>query len=135
MKLLRTLSLAFAAGCLGGLVNSVALWLFVMFRIPQSVGTALAAPWSPGWLYPRIVWGGLWALLFALPVSSLSRVAQGMLYSIGPTLVQLLLIFPYKMDKGMFGFDLGAMTPAFVVFFNLIWGVTAGFWLGLTERR
>jgi hypothetical protein len=27
------------------------------------------------------------------------------------------------------GFDLGLLTPAFVVFFNAVWGLTAAIWM------
>jgi len=39
------------------------------------------------------------------------------------------VIFPMKAKKGMFGLDLGSMTPVLVLFFNAVWGVTAAIWL------
>jgi hypothetical protein len=71
------------------------------------------------------VWGGLWGLVFVLPFMNTRLITKGAIISIFPTLVQLLVLFPLKAGKGYFGMDLGMYTPAFVVFFNLIWGVVA----------
>jgi len=35
----------------------------------------------------------------------------------------LLVVFPIKAKKGYLGLELGTLTPLFVVFFNLVWGV------------
>jgi hypothetical protein len=75
------------------------------------------------WLYPRIVWGGLWGLAFILPFYNNRLITKGALISLLPTLVQLLVIFPLKAHKGYFGLSLGMYTPVFVTFFNLVWGV------------
>jgi len=64
-------------------------------------------------------------LVFVLPFMNNKLITKGAIISIFPTLVQLLVVFPLKAGKGYFGMDLGMYTPAFVVFFNLIWGVVA----------
>lgn len=64
----RTLTLAFSAGVLGGLVNSLCLWLAVRYGITAFFGVSLPAPLTPAWLYPRVVWGGIWGLLFSVPL-------------------------------------------------------------------
>jgi hypothetical protein len=38
-------------------------------------------------------------------------------------------VFPLKAHKGVGGLELGYLTPLFVVFYNAIWGYTAGLWL------
>ena len=53
------LSAVFGAGCLGGLVNSLAVWIFGMFGITAALGVKIAPQLSAPWLYPRIVWDGL----------------------------------------------------------------------------
>jgi len=50
---------------------------------------------------------------------------RGLLFGLGPACVQLLIVFPYKAEKGMAGLALGEMTPLVVVFVNLVWGVVA----------
>jgi hypothetical protein len=54
---------------------------------------------------------------------------RGFIFSLGPTLVQLFVVFPMKANKGVMGLDLGLFTPLFVVVFNAIWGWTAAIWL------
>jgi hypothetical protein len=120
---MKKLLICFAAGCLGALANSLAVWAFGEYGITKQFGVAIAPALKLSWLYPRIVWGGLWGLVFVLPFFNNRLIAKGALISIFPTLVQLLVLFPLKAGKGYFGMDLGIYTPAFVTFFNLIWGI------------
>jgi hypothetical protein len=120
---MRKLLIYFAAGCLGALINSAAMWLLGDFGITKKFSVALAPALSPAWLYPRIVWGGIWGLLFFLPILNSKPVRKGSLLSLLPTAVQLFIIFPFKAGKGIAGLRLGQLTPAFVIFFNWIWGV------------
>lgn len=134
-SILQKLTLFFAAGCLGGLVNSLAVWLFGLLGITTSLGVSIAPQFTPAWLYPRIVWGGLWGFLFFLPGLTYNPFLKGLLLSIGPTLVQLFVVFPLKAQKGMMGLDLGALTPIFVILFNAIWGVVAAYWIDFVSER
>jgi hypothetical protein len=128
-NLARNTSLVFAAGCLGGLLNGLAVWIFGEFGITAALGVKIAPQLSPAFLYPRLVWGGIWGLLFLLPLMKTRIFSRGFIFSLGPTLVQLFVIFPMKANKGAMGLDLGLLTPLFVVFFNAIWGWTAAIWL------
>jgi hypothetical protein len=128
-KLAKRLTVIFAAGCLGGLANSLAVWLFGTYGVTKSLGVRIAPDLSPVWLYPRLVWGGIWGLLFLLPVFPNSVLKRGLLLSLGPTIIQLFVVFPYKADQGMMGMGLGALTPLLVFVFNAIWGITVAIWL------
>ena len=128
-NLAKKLSLVFAAGCLGGLLNSLAVWIFGMIGITSALGVKITPPLSAPWLYPRIVWGGIWGLLFLLPLMHKRFLYRGLIFSLGPTIVQLFIVFPVKASKGIMGFDLGLLTPLFVFVFNAIWGLTAAIWL------
>ena len=132
---LRSLTLAFSAGCLGGLLNSITVWFLGSRGITASFGVQIAPDLTPAWLYPRIVWGGIWGILFVLPFLRRSYFFKGILYSLGPTIVQLFVVFPMKVDKGVMGLDLGNMTPVLVLFFNAVWGVVAGIWLWIVLRK
>ena len=132
MSAARSLSLFFAAGAIGALANSVLVWLFGELGIPRALGVALAPEWSAGWLYPRIVWGGLWGLLFVLPLTP-AVVPRGLLVSLPPTLFQLFVVFPAWAGKGVAGLELGLLTPVFVVLYNAVWGVTASWWVKGTQ--
>ena len=128
-KLAKRLTLIFAAGCLGGLANSLAVWLFGAYGVTKTLGVRIAPDLSPAWLYPRLVWGGIWGLVFLLPVFRSSVLKRGLLLSLGPTIIQLFVVFPYKADQGMMGMGLGALTPLLVFVFNAIWGITVAIWL------
>ena len=125
----KNFSLVFAAGCFGGLLNSLAVWLFGELGITTALGVSIAPKMSAAWLYPRIVWGGIWGALFLLPLWQRKVLIKGLIYSLGPTLVQLFIVFPLKANKGALGLDLGTLTPVFVIIFNAIWGVAAAIWL------
>ena len=102
-NLARNTSLVFAAGCLGGLLNSLAVWIFGELGITTALGVKIAPQLSPAWLYPRLVWGGIWGLLFLLPMLSTRIWSRGLIFSLGPTLVQLFVVFPMKAHKGAMG--------------------------------
>ena len=134
MTMARKISLVFAAGVLGGLINSLAVWIFGEFGITAAAGVKIAPKLTAAWLYPRLVWGGIWGVLFLLPMMQTSIWSRGFIYSLGPTLVQLFVVFPMKAQKGAMGLELGMLTPVFVVVFNAIWGWTAAIWLRWTGK-
>ena len=120
---MKKLLIFFAAGCLGALANSVVVWLFGDLGITKSLGVSITPALTASWLYPRIVWGGIWGLLFFLPLVNSKPFFKGTLLSLFPTIVQLFIIFPYKAKKGVAGIELGLLTPALVFVFNWVWGV------------
>ncbi|HPC73481.1 MAG TPA: hypothetical protein P5551_00225 [Syntrophales bacterium] len=130
----KNLSLTFAAGCLGGLVSSVTLWIFAEFGILSAFNVRVGAPTTPPWWYQRIVWGGIWGFLFLIPLTKQNHFLKGLIFSLGPTLFQLFVVFPYWLNKGMMGVDLGRWTPLFIVFFNAVWGWTTALWLKWTGK-
>jgi hypothetical protein len=129
---MKKILIFFAAGCLGGLVSSITVWLFGDLGITSSFGVSISPPLTPGWLYPRIVWGGLWGLLFLLPMLNSKLLMKGTLLSLFPTAVQLFVVFP-KAHKGIAGLGLGLYTPLFVLFFNLVWGVVTALTIKLQK--
>lgn len=124
------LSACFSAGVLGAIVNSLAAWLAGRWGVPELAGVHLAPALSAAWLYPRLVWGGLWGLLLfpavARPRSRRHWVRKGLWVSLLPTLFQLFYVFPHHTPYGPGGLGLGTLTPLFVVFYNGIWGAFTG---------
>ena len=136
MKLsVKNISLTFAAGCVGGVANMFAVWGFGAWGISQTLGVRIAPHLSVPWLYNRLVWGGIWGFIFLLPWKHLSLPTRGLFCSLAPSLVQMLVVFPYQAHKGMLGLQLGHLTPALVLFFNAVWGLAAVFWLYLSGER
>lgn len=120
---MNTLLVCFSAGCIGALANSLLVWGVGELGITTAAGVHIAPSLTPAWLYPRIVWGGIWGLLFLLPLYPYRWLLKGSVLSLVPTLVQLFVIFPYKAHKGIAGIELGLITPLFVLLFNWVWGV------------
>lgn len=132
INFIRKISCCFSAGALGGLVNSAALWLAGTSGLSAYAQVKIAPAWTLPWLYPRIVWGGIWGLIFLLPVLKSRVLIRGIVLSLAPTLVQLCWVFPVKTHSGYLGFDLGVLTPFFVLVLNAIWGITAAVWIRWT---
>ena len=120
---MRKLMILFAAGCLGGLANSVVVWMLGRAGIPQAVGVSIAPAWTPAWLYPRVVWGGLWGFSFLLPLASSKPMFKGIWLSLLPSVVMLFVVFPLQTPHGVLGLKLGVLTPVFVLFYNWVWGI------------
>ncbi len=133
---LQQVSLCFAAGCVGGLVNALVVWFVGSRGIPQRFGVGIAPVLTLGFLYARIVWGGVWGLVFVMPVWRggfwVGVFGRGILLSILPTLFQLFYVFPVMLGKGTLGLALGKLTPVFVCLYNAVWGLAAAFWLQVT---
>ncbi len=124
---LAALSAAFAAGVAGALVNSAAAWAAGATGLTAACGVALRPALTPVWLYRRLVWGGLWGLLFLVPPPPKRAVRRGLVLSLLPTLVTLFVVFPAK-GKGLLGLELGSLTPLFPLLLNALWGAAAGAW-------
>jgi hypothetical protein len=132
---LKNLSLVFVAGRVGGLLNCLAVWLFGWLGITQALGVQIAPPFTTVLLYSKLVWGGIWGLLFLIPLGQVSFPVRGLLFGLGPSLVQLFVVFPLQAHKGILGLQLGALTPLFVLFYNAVWGLAAGWWVNLVRRN
>lgn len=120
---MKRLLFFFGAGCLGALVNSLAVWFSGDYGITEFFGVSISPALTANWLYPRIVWGGIWGFLFILPVFNSKPFSKGTLLSLFPTIVQLFIVFPYQTKLGVAGLELGVLTPLFVYVFNWVWGV------------
>jgi hypothetical protein len=105
------------------------VWLFgclACWASRRCWGLAIAPDWTPAWLYPRIVWGGRWGLLLPFwPQFRGGLLTQGLLIGLLPAIAQLFIVFPLQTPHGVLGLGLGGLTPAFVVLFNVVWGVVA----------
>ncbi|MFT4552097.1 MAG: hypothetical protein ACI9S8_000719 [Chlamydiales bacterium] len=133
-RFFKSLSLTFAAGCLGGLLNSLAIWISGTTELTAHFNVNIIPAMTTDWLYPRIIYGGLWGFLFLLPFLKRSYLFRGLIYSLAPSAVQLLIILPFCEHQGFLGTKLGDMTPVFVLGVNGIWGISSGLWLQYTEK-
>lgn len=113
--LYRKSAVAYAAGAVGALANSGALQVLRALRTDTGIPPASAA-----WLYPRLVWGGIFGLLFVLPLLPGRPLVKGLLLSLAPSVARLTLFAPV----GGVG---GPLAVAMVFLFNAIWGVATAY--------
>ncbi|HEU0265653.1 MAG TPA: hypothetical protein VFR01_08010 [Geobacterales bacterium] len=123
----KRLSAAFVGGLLGALVDSFNIWILGRAGITDQLGISLKPEFTPSWLYPRLVWGGIWALLLVIPFATSRPLLRGALFSLIPSAMVLLVVFP-GMGKGMFGLGFGLLTPVLVILLNIIYGMVASLW-------
>ncbi|MBK8187429.1 MAG: hypothetical protein IPK77_09450 [Cellvibrio sp.] len=121
------------AGALGAFAMCLVMWLSTKYGVTHALGVAIQGSTSPEWIYPRIVWGGLWGLLFLLPLFASSILARSFVLALIPTLVQLFIIFPYYQGKGIAGLNLGLLTPFVVFFFFWVWSLATSLILKLAK--
>jgi hypothetical protein len=126
-------SACYAGGLLGGLVGSFVLYLAGAYKLLAVMDVALAPQWTLAWLYPRLVWGGAWGLLLAPRWMADSILLRGICASLGPTLFELLIVYPNVLDKGVWGLELGTLTPVVVIAVNIVWGITTATWVRLAD--
>src|SRR4029450_8472631 len=127
-RLARTLSFCFAAGAAAALLQSLGVVAGGELGLHRALGVSLAPALTREFLYRRVVWGGLWGGLLALPSPGNRWIRRGVLIGMVPALAQLLVFFPYVTGQGFFGLELGAATPLVVVFWDAAWGLPASGW-------
>jgi hypothetical protein len=132
MNLLRSLMLCFSAGAAGGLVNSLVVVYAGSLGLTAILNVNINPALTLDWLYPRLVWGGLWGFLFLLPIIKGHLITRAFLISLAPTCMQLFWVFP-QIGAGFGGQGLGLLTPLLVVIYNWIWGLTAIYILRLAR--
>lgn len=124
----RKLSLCFSAGAVGGLANALALWAGGRLGLHAALGVSLAPALTAGWLYPRLVWGGLFGALLLVPITG-GVLRRGLLLGLAPALFQLFVVLPLWQGRGWLGVELGALAPVVVIGASLVWGVASVAWL------
>lgn len=130
---MKKLLIFFSAGCAGGLAYSVAVSTFGDLGITSALGVSFHHSLAPAWVYSRIVWGGIWGMLFFLPLSRSNLFLKGTILSLLPTAFQLFVVFPIFAERGIGGLELGLLTPFVILFFNGLWGVATALILQLSK--
>jgi hypothetical protein len=134
MVMVRKLSGAFTGGAIGGLADSINIWVLSHLGITGLLGVTLKPEFTPPWLYQRMVWSGIWMLLLLLPIWQKRIVLRGCVFSLLPSAMMLLMVFP-DMGKGMLGLGFGVMTPVVVIGLNFVYGIIAAFWYKFTVEN
>ncbi|MFT3929984.1 MAG: hypothetical protein QM709_06765 [Spongiibacteraceae bacterium] len=118
-KWLRDIALCFAAGCVGALAKTGVIWLCFHFSVLNGVASHLASAQYPAGFYGRIVWGGIGAVLFLLPVMRKSWPMRGLCWGLIAASLQL-FVLPL-VAGGTIHFSLFPMLSALTL--GCVWGV------------
>jgi hypothetical protein len=112
---------------LGALVGFCAIWIWALSGLPDLSAYNVRPLLAPAGFYPRLIWGGLWGLLFFFTIGSVRTrkrwVQKGVLISLLPSLYFLVFFLPEQIGSGL---ELSLVSPAIVVVLNLIWGIFTG---------
>ncbi|BDA46518.1 hypothetical protein COCOBI_08-6120 [Coccomyxa sp. Obi] len=131
---IQILSVAFAAGALGGFFNFLIAPLFGALHITTALGVHIAPALVKADLYSKVFWGGIWGFLFILPLRKYIKSwwARAFIFGLFPSAVQMFLVFPNATPFGIGGIGLGKLTPLFVIIFNTLgWSLPGYFWFRL----
>ena len=129
MNPIKTISCVFIAGGLGGVTNSILVWLLGTLGVTPALGFSMAPDLSFEWLFRRVFASALWGIIFLIPVYEDAPVKKGAILSVLPWLSSILFVFPVRMDVGFFGLGFGLGTPVWTLFFAAVWGVTGTLFL------
>ena len=120
----RRLAVAYFAGSVAALVASLALSLVARSTtFAEWTGSSphLVPAFSWEWLAPRLLWGSLFGCGYPLLRRRLSPVRAGLVLSLIPSAIDLLLVQP-QAGRGVLALAVGPAAPALVVTGNALWG-------------
>lgn len=135
------LSTRLAMGLLGGVLAGLVHGLLTVIAAPAAGALASGMDNSLGaeaWR-TRVFLGGLWGMglgIFYFGIPGSDFVKRGLAFSLLPTMVTLLYVYPAVLGAGLFGVRLGSFVWAFVAVGNAIVAVLATAviaWAGRTD--
>lgn len=126
---LRASALCYSAGAVGGLAKGGLIWACGRAALTAPLADQLARGLHPGGLYMRLVWSGLYALIFLLPFARSSLLSRGLLAAMAVSVLQL-LILPLAQHGQLHIFELATLA---LLVLNCAWGITAAAVLRLIE--
>lgn len=131
----KTILHLFLAGALGGLTSGILVWALGAAGVTPALGFNMTPDLTPEWISRRMFASGIWGIIFLIPIFSNSTLLKGAALGILPWLSSILFVFPYKMNVGFFGLDMGMGTPVWTLFFGVIWGITGTLYLAKFHPR
>ncbi len=130
------ISVCFCAGMLGALIGIAAAWSWELLGLSDLGAYTLRPLLAPVGPYPRLIWGGLWGVLYFFTIGSARTrkhwIQKGLLISLLPTLYYLVFFLPEQLSSGQ---ELSFIAPVIVIILNLIWGVFTGLFARLLWGR
>lgn len=118
---LRAVALCFAAGAGGGLARCGAAWLSARYGFSAQIGAQVSGALAPALIYARVVIGGLWGLLFLVPMARGSVWLGGLLFGLLVAAIEL-VAFPLLSGRTP---QLFTGTALLLALLWLVWGVVS----------
>lgn len=126
MRSLQKLSLAFTSGAVGA--GALMLTKMLALGPPDSIVTFKQN------LYHLLVWGGIWALLLALPILKKQWLWRGLLIAFVVIMFNFAVLMPLT-GRGFFAMQASSIVFWSNICFNTVWGVVAAAWYALTVKN
>lgn len=127
--MLRNILSAFGAGAAGGISNVVFLVVAAAVGLPALFGLTLPNFGTAAFLYKQMVWGGLWALVFLLPVVPRNWVTRAIIVALASASLTFFVFFPMGTTDGkgpgIAGLNIGTLMPVYVIFADLAYAFVA----------
>jgi len=125
---LRPAAIYFAAGALGGFAVTLTVWCLGRLGVAEALGLPIAPALEKTTIYRQMVWGGLWGLVFLLPVRIERWWLRGLVMTLFPVLAVFLYFAPMRGGQ-YFVLHWGIVAPFYVYVVNVPWGLVTA-WLG-----
>ncbi len=133
------LAVSFVSGLLGGVGKSLFLWACHHWGVFTFIQVRLTPHFDLPHLYPAMLSGGLWGLLYFLfigiPRHRRYWIRKGLWVSIIPTAVAIFYLYPSVYHHSIGGINLGWLMPVVILVGNLWWGFLTGFFTRLLWGR
>ncbi|API87803.1 membrane lipoprotein [Francisella uliginis] len=109
-------------GFVSGLISAMVLYFIFTFVRQQGIELDDQFKYT---LYRLMVWGGVWAILFALPLSK-NILLKSSVIGLAVIFFNFLVLMPLS-GKGIFASNAGVEVFVMNIVFNYLWALLAGF--------
>lgn len=109
-------------GFVSGLISAMVLYFIFTFVRQQGIELDDQFKYT---LYRLMVWGGVWAILFALPLSK-NILLKSSVIGLAVIFFNFLVLMPLS-GKGIFASNTGIEVFVMNIVFNYLWALLAGF--------
>lgn len=128
-RLLGSFSNTFSAGAAAAFLISLLVWFCGAVGFTESYHIRIAPKLTTEWLFPHIIYGGLWGFIFNFPFLQKATIIRGIILSLIPASFHLFVIYPIFEGQGVMGTRLGDFAPLFVLSAYICWGIGTSVWL------
>lgn len=120
--MLSRAALFYAAASVGGLMVGLTVVLLAQIGVADALGVAIKPKLELPWLYKLMVWGGIWGLIFLVPLKIKPLWLKALIFTLAPVLALLAYFIPAS-GGALFALDKGALAPVYLYVVNTIWGL------------